>query len=1029
MKRCLLFIFFLTLIVPLGTYAQQQTVTGVVRDATTGIALPGVSVQVTGTTAGAVTDATGKYQLNIPANGTQLSFTFMGYLAKQEPFAGRHTIDIQLQPDTKALGEVIVVGYGTQRKSDLTSSITKVDLAGVKSAPVTGVEQALQGRAAGVTVTSASGVPGSPVMVRIRGIGTVNNNDPLYVVDGVPVSGMNYLNPADIESMEILKDASATAIYGSRAANGVVLITTRKGKAGKSQITLDAYYGLNSPWKDYKPAGRDEYLYMVKNVYGETTDQYKDALAQYNKGYNTNWWKETVKKNAPVQSYNLGVYGGTDKVTYAISGGYFDQKGIIDPSDFNRISFRANTSAKAKEWLTIGQNLSISNEQTNVIGDEIPGIMGNIIPYDPLIPVLDPSKDQSDRYSKWATSATVFGSSPKAILAREVGKRNTLRMVGDVFANVNILKSLVFTTRFGLNISRADEWTFSPTYYMKPSDLLETPQANSSKASNNYYNWTNTLNWTETFGRHRLNVLAGISAERSRDTYLNGSKQGQLGNEENYWFLDAGNMNDKSGGGAARWSLMSQFARANYSYADKYLFSASVRRDGSSNFGTDKQFGVFPAVSGGWVISREQFFKDIDLAWLTNVKLRAGWGQVGNQNIPNGAYTTFVANSLGRNYLLGNGTSVVMPGYSMDNLGNGNIKWETAEQSNVGLELGLFKNSLKIEAEYFNRKTRDMLIAMPTASMFGVPYPWVNAGNVSNKGFELSANYEGDAGAIHYAVGGNISTYKNEVLSLGGGQPYVEDVGWQLRVLSFSRTAEGHSIGEFYGWKTDGVFQSQADVDNHKSSKGEVIQPNAGPGDFRFNDLNGDGVINDADKTAIGSPHPKFTYGANINLSYKAFDFSLFLQGVSGNKLFNATKYLTKHPLGFNNVEAGAAYNAWTPENHSNEYPKMSVNDPNDNYRASDWYVENGSYLRIKNIQLGYTLPEALIKRMGLQQLRIYVAAQNLFTFTKYTGLDPEVGAYQLNSSDQNKMSRLMGVDNYTYPQVRTMQVGASLKF
>lgn len=1002
-----------------ANYLQSDpiTVTGTVTDQNN-MPLPGVTVMEKNTSNGIQTDFNGNYSLEVSSAEAVLVFSFVGMRPIERDLNGKNVLNVQMQEDKQSLEEVLVVGYGKQRKADLTSSISTVDSEELKDLPVSGVEQALQGRAAGVTVTSASGLPGGPVSVRIRGIGTVNNNNPLYVVDGVPAQNIDYINPSDIESLQVLKDASAAAIYGSRAANGVILITTKSGTEGKPRISFDAYYGLSTPWQDYEPAGRDEYLYMIGAVNGEDSEEYATAKAEYDKGYNTNWWEETIQ-TAAVQNYNFNINGGSKNMHYNLSAGYLDQEGPVQSSGYDRLSVRINTDFSLSDKIQIGENLGISNQ---VRQNTTNNILQNIQQYDPLVPVLDPERDQADPFSRYGNSDITFGSNPLAILARNLGENKELRLFGNVYASYEIIDGLIFKSNFGIDIRRNDTYSFGPTYYFDPSDQNSVASASAGSTSTNGWTWANTINWEKFYGDHKITALIGTQAEQEQSRWLNGTKFGQPGNEERFRYIDAGTEGDLINGSASEYSLNSYFGRLNYNYKDKYLLAGSLRRDGSSNFAEGQRWGTFPSVSAGWVVSEEYFWSNVNMPWFKSLKLRGGWGQLGNQNIPGGAYTSYVEGSIYRRYVLGDGN--IVQGYAISNTGNSEIQWETSEQSNIGFEAGLFEGALTLEGEYYNRKTKDMLIAYPVAGTFGASSPWVNAGSVENNGFELTANYFGQVGDLEFQIGGNFSHYNNEVTSLGEGQPYVESIPG-ARVTGTSRTAVGRPIGEFYGWKTDGIFQNQEEINSYSAS-GELIQPNARPGDFRFVDINGDGAITDADKTTIGNPHPDFTYGGNIELDYKNFDLSIFIQGSYGNDLYNVNKYIISRPIGFDNVEAGAVYKAWTPENASNVNPIMSINDPNNNYRSSDWYVEDGSYTRIKNVQLGYTLPADVSSTLNITSLRIYLAAQNLFTFTSYSGLDPEIGAYSV--ADTGQRQRLMGVDFFTFPQSRTFQLGLNLK-
>lgn len=1014
-------LFFL-LISPL-VFSQTKTVSGTVSDES-GMPLPGVNVIEKGTTKGTTTDFDGNYQIEI-GDDTTLVFSFLGFSTQEFDVSGTENLDVTLTENLEALEQVVVVGYGTQQRSDITSSISSVDADDLENLPVTGVQEALQGRAAGVTVTSSNGLPGSGVSVRIRGIGTVNNNDPLYVVDGVPVGGMNYLSPSDIASIDILKDASASAIYGSRAANGVVLITTKKGKEGKTKISFDTYYGISKPWKDFEPANNDEYFYMVEQLYGQNSETYKDALVSYDKGYNTDWWKETTK-SAGVNNYNLSLSGGTEKVHYLVSGSYLKQGGPIDPSGFERFSARINTDFQLSDKIKVGENLSISNE---VRDNTIPDILGLIMQYDPLVPVIDPNKDPNDPYSKWGVSDLSFGSSAPARLSREIGKQKDLRIVGNVFGNYKIIPDLEFVTTLGFDIQRGTSYSFDPIYFSTISDLNRNASASAGSTDSNGWVWTNTLTYKKSIQEHDFTVLLGTQAEHTESRWVSGTKFGQPSNDDRFQFIDAGTYGDRIYGSSNEYSLSSYFGRINYDYADKYLISGSIRRDGSSNFSEGKRWGTFPAFSAGWVVSKEDFWNNLGLNWFSNLKIRGGWGQLGNQNIPGGAFTSFIAGGNNRRFVLGDGN--IVQGYGISNTGNSQIQWETSEQSNIGAEFGFFDRAFTMEVEFYDKKTKDMLIAYPVAKTFGVTSPWVNAGSVQNRGIELTLNYRGNIGDLDYSLGGNFSHYKNEVTSLGAGQPYIESMPVGSNpggIGGNSRTAVGRPIGEFYGYRTAGIFQSQQEVNSYTNADGTLIQPNARPGDFRFADIDGDGQIGSNDATNIGSPHPDFTYGINLELNYKNFDFTLFLQGSQGNDIYNLSRYRTHHPTGEYNVAAGVVYNSWTPENGSNTLPILSLNDPNNNYRSSDWYVEDGSYMRFKNVQLGYSLPQSILGPMNIDQVRIYIAAQNLFTITNYSGLDPELGSYSPFLRDAGQRQRLMGVDSFAFPQSRTFQVGVSLK-
>lgn len=982
-----------------------------------GSPLPNASVQIKGTRTGAQTDQQGNFTINAPSSSSVLVISFVGYEKKEVTIGGQNNLNISLSPVSGNMAEVVVVGYGTQRKSDLTGAISSVSAKDLQKAAPINATEAIQGRASGVLVTTNSGAPGSEGTIRIRGIGTVNNNDPLYVVDGMFVNSINFLNPSDISRIEVLKDASATAIYGSRGANGVVLITTLKGASGKPAISLNANTAISNVSNLPVTLNRDQYLDYKKTAYLNgylrsianpnpnidpftTSDPFftyvKTVKEQYDKGYNTNWAKELLK-TAVVQNYGVAIRGGTDNVRYSASAGYFDQKGIIENSGYKRYTVRLNTDYTINNRLVIGENLNITHSITSGrYGENAPGgIVNEILNDDPLSPILKPNADPNDlnyRYNKYAYSAVTGNFNPAGIISRMNDRTFLVQLVGNVYGELEVLKGLKLRSSMGYDYNNNRRSAYTPQYYI---DALEKNDLSTVTEENaNFFGqvWENTLTYNNKFGEHSITGLLGYTEELYKGNFVNVSRQGTANNDPSLQVLNAATGDISLTGNKTNYALRSYFARVNYAYADKYLLTATVRRDGSSKFASDKQWGTFPSVSAGWKISSEKFFQNLNtLSFINMLKLRAGWGQIGNQSMPGGTnnpYLSLIEGANGYRYVFGD---AVTNGYYLSSLGNPSITWETSEQTNIGLDLGLLNNKLTVSADYFIKHTKNMLLQVQLPSYAGFPgTPYTNAGEIQNKGFEIAAAYQGAVGKFSYGISANVSRFINKVQSLGTGNNPIVSSDY-ISTLTINRTAVGRSVGEFYGYVTDGIFQNTAEVSAY-SKNGTKIQPNALPGDFRFKDLNGDGVIDANDQTYIGNPLPKFLYGFNLNLAYKNFDLAALFQGSYGNKLFNLNKYYRGTLNGAYTGDLANYEAAWRGEGTSNSQPIISTVDQNQNFRVSNWYVEDGSYLRLKSIQIGYNIPSGWLKRAGISSSRIYLGGTDLFTITKYTGIDPEAG-------------------------------------
>lgn len=1027
-------------------------VSGFVKDSK-GNPLPGVSVKVRDTNIGTVTDAAGRFELQAPDNAVLL-FSYMGY-EQQEAVAGSEPLNIVLTESTSGLNEVVVIGYGSQRKKDVTGAISSVNSKDLQNMPVRSASDVLQGKATGVMVTQNSGSPGSPGIVRIRGIGSINGeNQPLYIVDGLPQSGIAWLNPNDIASMDILKDASTAAIYGARASNGVVIITTKKGSKGDKQlhVTFDAYYGFQSPWKRPHMLNAGEFIeYKTRaaKAAGQpvpvdfSTPARIDSVLQFtaaNTGNRsgTDWWKHITNYNAPIQNYNIGITGASEKLTYGSSLSYMDQQGIVAGSDYNRISWRTNIAADIGKRVTFTSNIGLIYESRRNVDENNPftGTIFSAMTADPITPVYRNNLQQvpsfygkimdqyeaNNPFSQYA--GVLYSNKPNPVAQVERMRQSRwegIGIKGGASLDVKILEPLAFRSNFGLDLQRGISKGFFPSYYLDPEDYATLNTVSNSSTWSNYFLWENTLTFDKTWGRHHVTALAGMAAELTKGLTYSASIQGLVSNDEYIRAINAGTLNPGVTGYEYSNSLASYFGRINYVYADKYIVAANIRRDGSSYFAEGHRWGTFPSVSAAWRFTEEPFLRNAGLSWLSSGKLRAGYGAIGNQNVgAGGAYLTTFTNRTSR-YLFGdNGTPYLGAGRWA--VGNPDLQWETSRQIDIGLELGFFNGKLNVEADYFNKRVDEMLLSIPLPTTLGYPNsPWYNAGSMENKGWELAVEHNNQLGDFSYDIKGNISTFRNKVITLGGGEPIYATAHLGETI---TKTEEGMPVGYYFGWVTDGIFQTQAEVD--KSPQKGL----SSPGDLRFKDLNGtdangkvipgpDGKLNAADRVMIGNPWPDFVYGLNLNLSWKFIDLSMFWQGSQGNDVMNILRYDTEAGTGWYNAPAGFLEKAWNGPGSTNQYYKISQN-AGLNTNVSDYFVEDGSYLRLKNIQLGFNFPERWLQSMHIQQCRLYVGAQNLLTFTRYTGLDPEMG---------NGDPKITGIDQGYYPQARTIMFGVNARF
>jgi TonB-linked SusC/RagA family outer membrane protein len=1025
-------------------HVREVIVRGQVTDES-GNGLPGVNVLVKGTSTGTSTDASGNFSISVPDNNAVLVFSFIGYVPEEITVGSATTVNVKLIPDIKSLNEVVVVGYGTQERKDVTGAIGSVDAKQLRSIPLVTADQALQGRVAGVNITANSGVPGAGVKVDIRGIGTVNNSDPLYVIDGFYPGNINTINPNDIVSIDILKDASASAIYGVLGANGVVIITTKRAKAGKPSITYDGQYGFQSPIRllpllnsvnyatvsnasnDNRLADDNMGFFLsgrpgdIKPVGSSRVPKLTDLsnLPRYDEGglIDTDWQNE-IYRTAPLSNHNITVSGGSETAKMLVSLGYLKQEGIVRKTDFERLSIRVNADASFGKF-KFGENLSVNRDFRNQSAG-VADITSRITLATPTIRPLDPRNDGGyggvDRTADGQDAGNPLG----LLMLADNTERNT-QVLGNIFGEYEIIPGLVYKLNLGAELRVGQDYRFMPTYNMGPADTRTFAEL--YEGSDYYFSplVENTLTYNKFLGKHKLEVLVGHAYRQSEFRDLNGTKRDFPSNDIRVMSQGATNLGLNGGAGINRNEGL--LGRINYEYNERYLLTANIRRDGSNNFGRGNQYGVFPSLSVGWRISSESFMEGVP--FISDLKLRAGWGVIGNQNIPTFLYSNTLIGTAG--YVFGE--SGVSRGVTQNRASNPLIQWEQTEQTNIGMDFAFFNNSFTLTADYFIKDTKDLLLANPIPLSTGIDgAPTVNVGSVRNNGLELSAGYSQNIGELKVGVNGNISFIKNEVTALNADKAFIP--GGNNNDVFTTRTEAGHPIGAFYGFIAEKIFQSESEIyyaDAIDGNSATKYQPNPRPGDIKFKDLNGDGVINDQDRTFIGSPFPDFAFGIGANTSYKGFDLSLLFQGTQGNEIYNATRFWTQGMQRNFNYDENTL-NRWRSEANTGEglMPRGVQGDFNNNTRGSTRFLENGSYLRLRNITLGYNFGDIVRSRLGsMTNLRAYVTGTNLMTFTKYTGYDPEVG--RENAASGNNYTR--GLDPGLYPLAKSIIFGVQLGF
>ncbi len=1003
-----IFLIFISLFT-LSLHAQNVKVTGTVISASDNEPLIGAYVKAKGTSQAAITDLDGKFTITADKNAT-LVFSMISFNSQEIKLAGRSNINVALKESASDLNEVVVIGYGVAKKSDLTSSISAIKGEELEKISTGNVMNALQGQVNGVQVSN-SGSPGASPRVIIRGVSTINGSDPLYVVDGMPVgTNINFLNQNDIESMQVLKDASAAAIYGTRGSNGVILITTKKGTKGATKFTVSATLGFQTMSKP-DMAGASEYEKVFKTRYtNDNSVAPYQGIENITNAQGTDWWDQCMRSVAMQQNYNFGFRGGNEKLLYSASIGYFRQDSQYKTGDWQKMTARFSMEYKFNNIVKAGVDFTPKYENWN----DTPSLMGSIMAMDPTTSVMrDESEWTSNPYSNYARSNNNQTWNPVASMYRLASHADEYGLLATPFINITPLKGLTFRTQFGVNARFRLTDSFTPEFYIDNLEQSETSTASRKMENWVDWNWTNTLTYMNTFNKkHNLNVMAGYTMERFQDYYLYGAQDGVPSTIEEMRYVSAGTKNMQTTGYNTYSSLISYLGRVMYNYDERYYLTASVRIDGSSKFSAGNKYATFPAVSAAWRISGENFMKDQHI--FDNLKLRLGWGKVGNQNISNSAYISSISTT---RYTFGT-TPATTVGSTVGSIGNSNVQWETVEDYNIGLDMAFLQNRLRVTADWFTKKSHDMLMQKENMLVLGYPMwngqMWENIGSMKATGWELALNWQDNIADLKYSVGVNLSSIRNKAINLNGNYIYTGSHNGNYII----RNEEGKLISQFYGYVVDGIFQNQTEVTSYTNEHGTAMQPNAQPGDFRYKDLNNDGTIDEKDKTYIGNPFPDLMLGVNLNASYKNFDLQAQFYGTFGNDIYNLNK---ERYFGQNgaNVYAGTLEKAWHGEGTSTEYPRLSVNDANSNYtRPSTYFVENGSYFRCKLLQIGYTLPKKILNTCSL---RISLSAQNLFTITGYSGMDPETASMGGVTE--------AGIDWSGYPNPRTFLVGVNMNF
>lgn len=1027
---------------PVWAQNSGRIISGKVVDES-GEPLAGAVVMINGDSSSAVgTDIDGKFSIAATSGKNVLTVSMIGFRTASVDAVPGQSIEIVAQQDSYELEGVVFTGYSAIAKKDMTGAVGVVGGKELKAMPVTSVNDVLQGKVAGLTITSTSGTPGAGSVARIRGIGSITGStSPLYIVDGLPQNGIDYLNPNDIESIAVHKDASVAAIYGSRGANGIIVVTTKNGQnSERMSVSYDGYAAWQSPWKRPYMLNAEQYI-QYKNLAADNAGQERipafatqeriDAVLNFvrkNTGENgTDWWNEIINRNAFMQNHNVSLSGGSKNVGIMSSLAYTGQDGIVKGTMYQRISWRNNFNAKISKRISLKGNFNIINEKRHLVDENNPftGTIFTAMGADPITPVfrnnlvevpallsqIMDGYEADNLYSQY--SGILFSNKRNPVAQIQRMRQSTydyLYIMGGADLEIKFCDFLKFDSRFGMNLSRSAVDGFQPKYRLNANDYTNENSVTANTSRSDYYVWEQLLSYEQSAGKFKWGALLGTSAELTNGSFVDASVEGLPDNNPDMAVMAAGTINAKVGGYPYSSSLLSFFGGVNFDYGSKYLVSANLRYDGSSKFAKGHKWGLFPSVSAAWRFSGEEFMKSAG-SWLSDGKIRASYGHIGNQNIGGGAYMSTWGSTIYDRYNFGSPSTAVI-GAGVTSVGNPELMWETSRQFDVGLDLSFFNNSLDFVVDYFVKNIDNMLMQEPQPTTLGlISYPYANVGSMKNEGWEFGINYRKGFGDWFLTASANISTYRNKVKSLGNGDAIY---GYAYNKNVVTKTEVGKPVGYFYGYVTNGIFQNAEQVE------GSPQRETAVPGDVRYKDLNNDDVIDDKDRTMIGSPWPDFVYGITLGAAWKGFDFNLFIQGSQGNDVMNMTLLDFESGTGYMNARSDYLSRAWSGEGSTDRYHRISARQEG-NLLVSDYFLEDGSYARIKNVQLGYDFCNRVIKKNKIiSQCRLYLSAQNLFTFTNYSGLDPEIGSSN---------ATVNGIDSGFYPQARVWTVGLNLKF
>lgn len=1027
---------------PVWAQNSGRIISGKVVDES-GEPLAGAVVMINGDSSSAVgTDIDGKFSIAATSGKNVLTVSMIGFRTASVDAVPGQSLEIVAQQDSYELEGVVFTGYSAIAKKDMTGAVGVVGGKELKAMPVTSVNDVLQGKVAGLTITSTSGTPGAGSVARIRGIGSITGStSPLYIVDGLPQNGIDYLNPNDIESIAVHKDASVAAIYGSRGANGIIVVTTKNGQnSERMSVAYDGYAAWQSPWKRPYMLNAEQYI-QYKNLAADNAGQERipafatqeriDAVLNFvrkNTGENgTDWWNEIINRNAFMQNHNVSLSGGSKNVGIMSSLAYTGQDGIVKGTMYQRISWRNNFNAKISKRISLKGNFNIINEKRHLVDENNPftGTIFTAMGADPITPVfrnnlvevpallsqIMDGYEADNLYSQY--SGILFSNKRNPVAQIQRMRQSTydyLYIMGGADLEIKFCDFLKFDSRFGMNLSRSAVDGFQPKYRLNANDYTNESSVTANTSRSDYYVWEQLLSYEQSAGKFKWGALLGTSAELTNGSFVDASVEGLPDNNPDMAVMAAGTINAKVGGYPYSSSLLSFFGGVNFDYGSKYLVSANLRYDGSSKFAKGHKWGLFPSVSAAWRFSGEEFMKSAG-SWLSDGKIRASYGHIGNQNIGGGAYMSTWGSTIYDRYNFGSPSTAVI-GAGVTSVGNPELMWETSRQFDLGLDLSFFNNSLDFVVDYFVKNIDNMLMQEPQPTTLGlISYPYANVGSMKNEGWEFGINYRKGFGDWFLTASANISTYRNKVKSLGNGDAIY---GYAYNKNVVTKTEVGKPVGYFYGYVTNGIFQNAEQVE------GSPQRETAVPGDVRYKDLNNDDVIDDNDRTMIGSPWPDFVYGITLGAAWKGFDFNLFIQGSQGNDVMNMTLLDFESGTGYMNARSDYLSRAWSGEGSTDRYHRISARQEG-NLLVSDYFLEDGSYARIKNVQLGYDFCNRVIKKNKIiSQCRLYLSAQNLFTFTNYSGLDPEIGSSN---------ATVNGIDSGFYPQARVWTVGLNLKF